>query len=384
MKNRKNKKKQIKRYFLFILLSFSSLSFSQDIISDEYLSDSDISLGEEVDIEFTVNYITDEDSYSVDVDIDYSSMEIIITVDYDYDEDGDESDDYDSEEISVMPLFEGEYGVTIECDVSFDFSLDEEVDVGDFSVGPPEGYDCDASFVPLITGFCPWYGDKVCACNGITYDNECEAFFEEEHGIYFHFTCGDHVYYNSKDFKCGHFSLDNDNTFSSYDCDNYNYEGDELYLKYKHPGDSLKIYFTASNSNIRLFLVDYNSDDIECLAISDDSKLEADNLSSGTYYIIADSQYGGGSIDICDITSNDNPVSGEDIALFPNPAHSNIYIKSNAIIRKITIRDIFGIKHFSKSLDNNLIIIKEKLTPGIYFVTIKTENSILTKRISIE
>lgn len=261
---------KMKYTLLFIFLFVYSFTFSQDIITDENLSESYISLGEEVDIEFDVNYVRDEDSYSVDVDIDYSLMEIKITVDYDYDEDGDETDDYDSEEISIMPLLEGEYEVTIECDVWNDISLDEEVDVGYLSVGQPENYDCDASSVPWIRGFCPSDGDEVCACNGMMYDNECETFFEEKHGIYYHFTCGDYVYHNSENFKCGHFSLNNDNTFITYDCDYYDYDGDELYLEYEHPGDSLKIYFTASTPDIRLFLVDYYSDDIECLAVSDE------------------------------------------------------------------------------------------------------------------
>lgn len=107
-------------------------------------------------------------------------------------------------------------------------------------------------------------------------------------------------------------------------------------------------------------------------------------MSEGTYFIIADSHYGGGSIDICDVSSNNNLASGNDITVFPNPAHSQIFVKANSNIRNVTIRDIFGIEHFSKTFNNNSISIKENLTPGIYFATIEIDNNYLTKKIIIE
>ena len=63
-----------------MLISFFDTS-AQDIISDTWIWDDDIALGDEVEIEFNVNYLTDDDSYSVDFDIDYDFMEITITVD---------------------------------------------------------------------------------------------------------------------------------------------------------------------------------------------------------------------------------------------------------------------------------------------------------------
>ena len=62
---------------VFIFLLFGLNAFAQDIIRDESIEDDDIAFGDELKIEFNVNYLTENDSYSVDYDIDYSFMEIM-------------------------------------------------------------------------------------------------------------------------------------------------------------------------------------------------------------------------------------------------------------------------------------------------------------------
>ncbi len=369
---------------VFTLLLLGLNTSAQDIISGASIWDDDIALGDEVEIEFNVNYLTDDDSYSVDFDIDYDFMEITITVDYSYDEDGDKADDYESENISIMPLLEGQYDVTIICDVAFESSLDEEVNLDYISVDPPEDDDCDASFVPSISGFCPWSGEEVCACNGKTYDNECEAYFEEEHGLYYHFTCGDYVEENSVKFKCGHFDLDIDNTFVTYDCSNSDFDGDELYLEYEHSGDSLLIEFDASDSDIRLFLIDIDGGDLDCIEISNNSELQIDNLPSGTYYIIADSDNYGGSIDICDVSSNKDLTKPAKITIYPNPIYSDFFIYSDNKIKNISIKNTFGKELFNGKYNNNTVKVADKIPSGIYFITVNTEKTTITKKIIVD
>ncbi len=379
----------MKKLIVFLLLVVLSIlsSVAQDIISDESISDYYINLGEEIEVEFDVNYITDCDSYSVDVDIDYLFKEITITVDYDYDEDCDETDDYDTEQVDILPLLEGDYSVVIECDVSFNFDLDEDIDVGDFEVVKPENKDCDASFVPFISGFCPIYGDEVCACNGQNYDNECEAYFEEEHGLYYHFTCSDFVEENSINFECGIYSLDIDNTFEIYECSNKEFDGDELYFEYEHSGDSVLITFNSSSSGTRLFLVDIDFGDIECLEESDDSKLEIYNYGSGTYYVIADEDgYSwNNSIEICDINTAEDITASNDISIFPNPAKSFIKVKSSSQkIQNIRINNEMGqTVFFSKDYQQERKIqLPDK--NGLYFVRVVTALGSTTKKILIE
>jgi len=374
-------------FFIPVFIAFSTFANGKEIISNAWMTDY-ISLGEEAEIDFDINYLTGCDSYSLDVEIDYLFKEIIVTVYYDYDEDCEETDDYDTEEVIIMPLLEGLYNVTIVCEVTSDISLDEKVYLGDLVVSPPENYNCDDSTIPYIYEFCPFSGEEVCACNGKNYDNECEAFFNEQHGIYYHFNCGDFVEENSIPFECGKFDLDVPNTFVIYDCSDFDeFEGDELYLEYEHndTGTPLEIHFHSSSDDVKLFLVEINFGDLNCIAESEDTVLAVDNLSIGTYYIIADCDcWGYESIEICDITSTGGNLSGGDeILIFPGPVDSGFMVKSALYMKKITVRNSLGALVYSKNPNNKEITVDKKFVPGIYFVEIETGKGLIVKKIFI-
>lgn len=368
-------------------LCFGTKIKAQDIITNVDMSDSYISLGEEVTIEFDVNLLRACDSYSVNVEIDYLFKDITITVDYKYDEDCEESSSSNSEEIVFLPLLEGTYDVKIICDVAFDFFLDEEVDLWDLNVDKPDSDDCDASFVPFNSEFCPSWGDKVCACDGKNYENECKAYFEAEHGIYHHFNCGDHVLENSIMFKCGTYSLNIENTFVDYDCDISSMYGSELYFEYQYDNnnDTLLINFESNSSAIKLFLIDIDALGINCLAASEGSKLEVPNLPKGKYYIIADSEFGYYSdIEICDVNSNVDLPDQIQLTTFPNPNNSKFTIKSENNIQKVKIFDILGNEKYFVEPDQKEINISESFQQGTYFIQVETENRVVTNKILIK
>ncbi|MEZ4906707.1 MAG: T9SS type A sorting domain-containing protein [Saprospiraceae bacterium] len=375
---------------LIIVLTFLCFSIkliSQDIITDVYMSYSYISLGEEVTIEFDVNLLRDCDSYSVDVEIDYLLNDITILVDYDYDEDCEESSSSYTEEVVFLPLLEGTYNVTIECDVAFDFFLDEEVDLWDLNVDKPDSDDCDASFVPYISEFCPFWGEEVCACDGKNYDNECEAYFEEEHGIYHHFNCGDHVIDNSILFECGNYSLDIENTFVDYDCNISSMYGSELYFEYQYDNsnDTLLIYFESISPDVKLFLIDIDASGINCIAASEGSKLEVTNLPKGNYYIIADSDFGNSSdIEICDLSSNVDLFDQNQLSIFPNPNNSKFAIKSENNIQKVKIFDILGNEKYFVEPNQKEINISQNFQHGIYFIEIESKHELVIKKMLIK
>ncbi len=71
------------------------------------------------------------------------------------------------------------------------------------------------------------------------------------------------------------------------------------------------------------------------------------------------------------------------VSVFPNPSNGSVYINSNANINSITIINIFGqpVK-VEKNINNKTSVLNiSDLNNGIYFLTIESDNSIITKKI---
>jgi len=370
----------------FALFVFLMPIYSQEIVTNANIEDDDITIGEEIEVNFDINDVTDCDSYDVDIEIDYDNMEIVVTVDYSYDSDCDESDVYTSESIELIVLLEGTYDVSIVCDVSSDFNLDQDVDVGELTVEGPENSDC-FGYIPQLFEFCPSINHPVCACNGQNYDNECVAYFEEENGAYYEFVCGNYLEENSEEFNCGNYRVNEDNVFANYSCGIAEYSGSEKYFKYEHEkdGDSLLIFFNAKFKSTRMFLTKISSGDIECIEVSDENRLFVEDLESGTYYIIVDSdrdysQY----VEICSSNLMNNTSDYQKLYVYPNPISTYINIQYDGVVNFIRIYNSFGIEVFYNEYDKNNIRIKHGLRTGVYFANIKTENGIETRKLVIK
>ncbi len=121
-----------------------------------------------------------------------------------------------------------------------------------------------------------------------------------------------------------------------------------------------------------------------------------DNLSTsiwfGFRYVIVDGNTPGGgyidtdngfSIDDIKVTGNDNSTNNIDkneeqsITVYPNPASSQLTIKTDEEITEILIYDMFG-SLVQTEIESSFSI--ENLADGIYTMTIKTQNGILHKR----
>ena len=81
-------------------------------------------------------------------------------------------------------------------------------------------------------------------------------------------------------------------------------------------------------------------------------------------------------------TSNiENIFTKEMIDLYPNPASDILFLKSKENIKYISISDITGKTIFYELLNSRNPEIKvSNLQNGLYFINIKTNNSILTKK----
>lgn len=66
--------------------------------------------------------------------------------------------------------------------------------------------------------------------------------------------------------------------------------------------------------------------------------------------------------------------------IYPNPAKNELFINTNEIIREIEIHNVIGISVYNEKKSTKSIDIS-KLKSGVYFVTIKTDKGIVTKRI---
>ncbi len=72
------------------------------------------------------------------------------------------------------------------------------------------------------------------------------------------------------------------------------------------------------------------------------------------------------------------------IKIFPNPANDILNINSEEIIHSVTLLDIVGAKVYQQDKDvNSLTINTSVLKAGIYFVVIKTDSGVITRKVQI-
>lgn len=89
-------------------------------------------------------------------------------------------------------------------------------------------------------------------------------------------------------------------------------------------------------------------------------------------------------------TKVDNVKSDNNVTIYPNPSDGmdlNINLNDFKTSEETTVEiyDLQGRKQYSKSFnDNNIVIPKSKLQEGIFLITVKNHNQIITKRIVIK
>ena len=100
------------------------------------------------------------------------------------------------------------------------------------------------------------------------------------------------------------------------------------------------------------------------------------------YFPVEDGEYS-----ILRITKNISELKGvsDIISIYPNPAKDIINIVSDEIIKKIEILNLSGQSLITSVENSQKICIKvERYSPGIYFIKIRTQKSIITKKFSIK
>ena len=89
-----------------------------------------------------------------------------------------------------------------------------------------------------------------------------------------------------------------------------------------------------------------------------------------------------------DLTQNDSPIVFGDFSLYPNPVRDGkLYVrsKSDQILTGIEIFNLQGmIVHSRYSHSSEIEMDVSSFKSGIYFVRVKTENSVLSGKIIIQ
>ncbi len=370
---------------IFFIIDILSIAHAEDIISSAVVTTGIVNLGENASIQFIVNQVKVCDSYAVETTIDYFTKNIEIKVHYNYVSTCAESSSSTTEIVNEQLLLEGIYNVEIKLDVPNNSSWDETIFLTTISVMKPDNQSCSGSYIPYFAGFCPLVTNNVCACDGQNYENECEAYLQNRNGIYNTQLCSTIIEQSALSFECKKFQFSENNNFSKYSCSDDEFDGKELYLEYTHEkDDSLIIYFKAGDESTRLFLTTLVNDNIECIAISDKTKLEYADLPAGIYYIIADSKYNFYSdIEFCIHNSIINNIQDINLVIYPNPIRNFIGIKSGEKIKRIKIFDILGVEIYSNVFNTSEIVINNKFHSGIYLIEVETDSEIQTKKLVI-
>ena len=371
---------------LVFILDILSIANAGDIISSAVVTTGIINLGENASIQFNVNQVKVCDSYTVETTVDYFTKNIEIEVNYNYISSCAESSSSTTETVNKQILLEGIYNVKINLDVPDNNSWDETIFLTTITVTKPVNQSCIGAYIPYFSGICPSINNNVCACNGQNYENECEAYLQNRNGIYNTQLCSTIIEQSALPFECKKFQIPGNNNFSIYSCSDDEFDGKELYLEYTHEkDDSLIIYFKAGDESTRLFLTKLENDNIECIAISDKTKLEYADLPAGIYFIIADSKNNYYSdIEFCIQNSISNNIPDINLTIYPNPIRNFIGIKSGEKIKRIKIFDTLGVEIYSKVFNTSDIVINNKFLSGIYLIEIETDSGIQTKKIIIK
>lgn len=365
----------MKKIILLLLLLWNNTLIGENIISFPIILTGSTNLGQNMQVQFTVNKLTICDTYSIDYDINYFSNSITITVDYNYISSCSEANFGSIENVSKLVLLTGFYNVTLKLDVSFSQTLDENYQLGSLFVQQNPFASCSDPFIPFVFDVCPLNLNNVCACDGQTYLNECESFFKEKKGLFLNGNCMNYLDFNDQPYECKQYNSSfSKKFFEEYGCLPNEFKGEEMYFKYtQNEKKDLDIRFIASSENVRLFLVKLENNNLVCLSNSVGDSLVFDQLEKGDYYIISDkSEQGNYSVKFCHQTSSViNTSTSIKASLFPNPTNGNLWIhNASKLIEKVEIMDKVGVLVLSKIINSYEDQLGVDGLAGIYIVKI--------------
>lgn len=373
-------------FLLFVLLNLTS--YSQDIISSQFIVNGIISLGDKAKIHFNINQVTLCDNYSIDWVVNYISKSIDVNVNYNYFSSCSESISIFTEIPEKQILLTGTYFVKLNLNVPNNLFWNKTYLLGSITVNSPFNLSCNSLFAPYLDGICPELKYEVCACNGKSYINECESYLIDKKSNYVSGNCTSYIQGNSQTFLCKEYnSWNQKGLFEEYSCENDFYQGGELIFSYLHNStESIYIPFSSSANDVKLFLVKIINNDVNCIASSNDNVLECD-CSEGLYYLIADriNPYAF-SITLCDTTSNlVDLIQDREILVYPNPTTEILSISSSSRpISKIVLYNSIGKVEMQKKVQNTEVFLDVKGLNGIYFARIEFDDfSVKTKKIII-
>ena len=84
------------------------------------------------------------------------------------------------------------------------------------------------------------------------------------------------------------------------------------------------------------------------------------------------------------VTSRAKTKREYSFGLFPNPGNGEFTIETDFLEYEISVRDMAGIQLFRKKINSSTFIWKEKLPPGIYFVSLSWETGKITRKIIVQ
>lgn len=72
-----------------------------------------------------------------------------------------------------------------------------------------------------------------------------------------------------------------------------------------------------------------------------------------------------------------------EVKIYPNPSDGKLVVAGNRL-REVEIADLTGRNVFSAHAENDRIEIETSLAPGVYLISIKTDNAVITKKLFIQ
>lgn len=372
------------KFLIPLFLCLAQYSSGQSIVSAPFIVNGVITLGQHASVQFTVNQQTLCDSYIVSYDINHVGKIVNVNVDYNYISSCGESFVAFTEIPSSQFVLTGVYTVFINVNVATNPAWNSQTVLGSISVIEPNNVSCASGFIPFLEGFCPSFGNPVCACDGIDYANECQAYLEGQNGVYEYQSCEQIFGQKVVPFSCDQFFPNTPNFFEKYSCSNAIYPGDEIVFVYEHDATATtELSFTSQNSSVCLFLMGLGNGGLSCIQKSVNNILDLSFLESGTYYLLAD---GSGAVDIefCTTTATSS-LRDNGFNIYPNPATDYVEIRNDdSTIKEILIMDMLGRCIKSHSVIQKDIRVNTEDLNGTYVFQIQLKDgSLHSEKISI-